>query len=54
MFKAACITAKYVIKTLHVVHDVLATIYYGSHVFEEVNLMDHVNEVLTLVQSFIM
>jgi len=54
MFKAACITAKYVIKTVHFIHDVLATIYYGSHVFEGVNLMDHINEALTLVQSFLM
>ena len=54
MFKAACITAKYVTKALHYVHDVLAAIYYGSHVFEGVNLMDHVKEALTLAQSFFM
>jgi hypothetical protein len=54
MFKAACITAKYVTKALHFVTDVLAATYYGSHVFEGINLMDHVNEALALVQSFIM
>jgi hypothetical protein len=54
MFKAVCITAKYVIKTLHFVHDVLAAIYYGSHVFEGVNLMDHMNNALALAQSFFM